>query len=146
MIEGSGSGSRAGSGSKPLTNGSGSGSRRPKHMWIRWIRQHWSTVISKWSEFLPLLFFFSLLRFCRVVVTAKLQLQLLLIFAIFCGNSTGPAVLFSLFASLFRSSLPHQLQAPKPPWLPLLRFAILRHTAPHVKGGGGGSFFSYADM
>jgi hypothetical protein len=36
MIEGSGSGSRAGSGSIPLT--SGSGSRRPKHMWIRWIR------------------------------------------------------------------------------------------------------------
>ncbi len=38
MIEGSGSGSRAGSGSIPLTNGSGSGSRRPKNMWIRWIR------------------------------------------------------------------------------------------------------------
>jgi hypothetical protein len=34
MIEGSGSG--AGSGSIPLT--SGSGSRRPKNMWIRWIR------------------------------------------------------------------------------------------------------------
>ncbi len=30
-----GSGSRAGSGSIPLTNGSGSGSRRPKNMWIR---------------------------------------------------------------------------------------------------------------
>ncbi len=27
-----------GSGSIPLTNGSGSGSRRPKNMWIRWIR------------------------------------------------------------------------------------------------------------
>ncbi len=40
MIEGSGSGSRAGSGSgsKPLASGSGSGSRRPKNMWIRWIR------------------------------------------------------------------------------------------------------------
>ena len=34
MIEGSGSGSRAGS--IPLTSGSGSG--RPKNMWIRWIR------------------------------------------------------------------------------------------------------------
>ena len=34
MIEGSGS--RAGSGSIPLTSGSGSG--RPKNMWIRWIR------------------------------------------------------------------------------------------------------------
>ncbi len=34
MIEGSGS--RAGSGSIPLT--SGSGSERPKNMWIRWIR------------------------------------------------------------------------------------------------------------
>ncbi len=32
MIEGSGSGSI------PLTSGSGSGSRRPKNMWIRWIR------------------------------------------------------------------------------------------------------------
>ncbi len=32
MIEGSRSGSI------PLTNGSGSGSRRPKNMWIRWIR------------------------------------------------------------------------------------------------------------
>ncbi len=32
MIEGSGSGSI------PLTNGSGSGFRRPKNMWIRWIR------------------------------------------------------------------------------------------------------------
>jgi hypothetical protein len=27
-----------GSGSIPLTDGSGSGSRRPKNMWIRWIR------------------------------------------------------------------------------------------------------------
>ena len=36
MIEGSGS--RAGSGSIPLTSWSGSGSRRPKNMWIRWIR------------------------------------------------------------------------------------------------------------
>jgi hypothetical protein len=36
MIEGSGSGSRAESGSKPLT--SGSGSWRPKNTWIRWIR------------------------------------------------------------------------------------------------------------
>ncbi len=34
MIEGSGSES----GSIHLTNGSRSGSRRPKHMWIRWIR------------------------------------------------------------------------------------------------------------
>ncbi len=34
MIEGAGSGS----GSIPLTNRSGSGSRRPKNMWIRWIR------------------------------------------------------------------------------------------------------------
>ncbi len=43
---------------------------------------------------------------CCVVVVAKFQLQPLLIFAIFfCGNSTGPAVLFSLFASSFRSSL-----------------------------------------
>jgi hypothetical protein len=32
MIEGSGSGSI------PLTSGPGSGSRRPKNMWIRWIR------------------------------------------------------------------------------------------------------------
>ncbi len=31
-----GSGSRAGSGSIPMTSGSGSG--RPKNMWIRWIR------------------------------------------------------------------------------------------------------------
>ncbi len=31
-------GSRSGSGSIPLTDGSGSGSRRPKNMWIRWIR------------------------------------------------------------------------------------------------------------
>jgi hypothetical protein len=36
MIEGSGSG--AGSISIPLTNGSGSRSRRPKNMWIRFIR------------------------------------------------------------------------------------------------------------
>ncbi len=28
----------SGSGSIPLTNGSGSGSRRPKNMWLRWIR------------------------------------------------------------------------------------------------------------
>ncbi len=34
VIEGSGSGSE----SIPLTDGSGSGSRRPKNMWIRWIR------------------------------------------------------------------------------------------------------------
>ncbi len=34
MIEGSGSGA----GSIPMTSGSGSGSRRPKNMWIRWIR------------------------------------------------------------------------------------------------------------
>ncbi len=34
MVEGS----RSGSGSIPLTNGTGSGSRRPKNMWIRWIR------------------------------------------------------------------------------------------------------------
>jgi hypothetical protein len=34
MIEGSGT--RAGSGSIPLSSGSGSG--RPKNMWIRWIR------------------------------------------------------------------------------------------------------------
>jgi hypothetical protein len=34
VMEGSG----PGSGSAPLTNGSGSGSRRPKNMWIRWIR------------------------------------------------------------------------------------------------------------
>ncbi len=38
MIEGSGSGSRAGSGSIPLISGSGYGSWRPKNMWIRWIR------------------------------------------------------------------------------------------------------------
>ncbi len=40
MIEGSGSGSRAGSGSGsiPLTSGYGSGFRRPKNVWIRWIR------------------------------------------------------------------------------------------------------------
>jgi hypothetical protein len=31
-------GPRSGSGSIQLTNGSGSGSRRPKNMWIRWIR------------------------------------------------------------------------------------------------------------
>ncbi len=36
VIEGSKSG--AGSGSIPLTDGSGCGSRRPKNMWIRWIR------------------------------------------------------------------------------------------------------------
>jgi hypothetical protein len=36
MIEGSGAGT--GSGSIPLTNGSVAGSRRPKNMWIRWIR------------------------------------------------------------------------------------------------------------
>jgi hypothetical protein len=36
MIEGSGS--RAGSGSIPLTSGSGSRSGRPKNTWIRWIR------------------------------------------------------------------------------------------------------------
>ncbi len=36
MIEGSGS--RAGSGSIPLTSGFGSGSGRPKNVWIRWIR------------------------------------------------------------------------------------------------------------
>jgi hypothetical protein len=36
MIEGFRSGSGAGSRSTPLT--SGSGSRRPKNMWIRWIR------------------------------------------------------------------------------------------------------------
>ncbi len=35
MIEGSRSGSRAGSGSIPLTSGSGSGTGRPKNMWIR---------------------------------------------------------------------------------------------------------------
>jgi hypothetical protein len=34
MIEGSGSES----GSIPLTNGSESGSRKPKNIWIRWIR------------------------------------------------------------------------------------------------------------
>jgi hypothetical protein len=40
MIEGSrsGSGSGSGSGSIPLTNGPVSGSRRPKNMWIWWIR------------------------------------------------------------------------------------------------------------
>ncbi len=38
MIEGSGSRAGYGSGSIPLTSGSGSGSRRPKNMWIRWIR------------------------------------------------------------------------------------------------------------
>jgi hypothetical protein len=38
MIEGSRSGAGAGAGSIRLTNGSGSGSRRPKTMWIRWIR------------------------------------------------------------------------------------------------------------
>ncbi len=38
MIEGSGSRAGSGSGSKPLTSGSGSRSRRPKNMWIRWIR------------------------------------------------------------------------------------------------------------
>jgi hypothetical protein len=39
-MDGSGSGSRAGSGYRSilLTNGSGSGSRRPKNIWIRWIR------------------------------------------------------------------------------------------------------------
>jgi hypothetical protein len=36
MIEGSGSGSRAGSGYMPLTSASGSG--RPKNVWIRWVR------------------------------------------------------------------------------------------------------------
>ncbi len=36
MIEGTVSGSRAGSGSIPLTSGSGSG--RPKNTWIQWIR------------------------------------------------------------------------------------------------------------
>ncbi len=38
IIEGSGSRAASGSGSIPLTNGSGSGSRRPKNVWIRWIR------------------------------------------------------------------------------------------------------------
>jgi hypothetical protein len=42
MIEGSGS--RAGSGSIPLTSGSGSG--RPKNMWIRWIRNAGKNVCS----------------------------------------------------------------------------------------------------
>jgi len=32
-----------GSGSKPLTNGSGSGFRRPKNMWIWWIRRRRDT-------------------------------------------------------------------------------------------------------
>jgi hypothetical protein len=38
MIEGSGTRAGSESGSIPLTNGSGSGSRRPKNMWIQWIR------------------------------------------------------------------------------------------------------------
>ena len=38
MIEGSWSGSRAGSGSGSIPLASGSGSWRPKNMWIRWIR------------------------------------------------------------------------------------------------------------
>ncbi len=59
MKEGSGAGSRAGSGSWsgsiPLTNGSGSGSRRPKNMWIRWIRirvriRNTGTKIVCWSD------------------------------------------------------------------------------------------------
>ncbi len=38
VIEGSRSGAGSGSESIPLTDESGSGSRRPKNMWIRWIR------------------------------------------------------------------------------------------------------------
>ncbi len=38
ILEGSGSGSREGSGSGSIPLTSGSGSRRPKNMWIRWIR------------------------------------------------------------------------------------------------------------
>jgi hypothetical protein len=38
MIEGSGSRAGSGSGSILLTSESGSGSRRPKNVWIRWIR------------------------------------------------------------------------------------------------------------
>jgi hypothetical protein len=38
-------GSESGSGSIPLTNGSGSGSRRPKNMWIRWIRIRNTVII-----------------------------------------------------------------------------------------------------
>jgi hypothetical protein len=40
MIEGSGSVSRAGTGSRsiPLTSGTGSRSGRPKNMWIWWIQ------------------------------------------------------------------------------------------------------------
>ncbi len=65
LIEGSGSGFRAGSGSIPLTSGSGSGSWRPKNTWIR-IRirirntgmhsnvflKSWWSVIVHFSQFL----------------------------------------------------------------------------------------------
>jgi hypothetical protein len=51
MIEVSGSGS----GSIPLTSGSGSGSRRPKNMWIRWIRIR----IRNTGDNILIVFFFS---------------------------------------------------------------------------------------
>jgi hypothetical protein len=38
-----------GSGSIPLTNGSGSGSRRPKNMWIRWIRIRNTGKKARWK-------------------------------------------------------------------------------------------------
>ncbi len=79
MIEGSGS--RAGSGSIPLTSGSVSGSGRPKNMWIRWIRIRirirntgYRVTGERYSMFLPVLSFslFSVipswyypLQFCR---------------------------------------------------------------------------------
>jgi hypothetical protein len=51
MIEGSGCGSKTGSGSGsiPLTNGSWSGSRRPKNLWIR-IRIRIRNIARKWSK------------------------------------------------------------------------------------------------
>jgi hypothetical protein len=49
MIEGYGSGSRAGSGSGSIPLANGSGSRRPKNTWIRWIRirirKPWDNVV-----------------------------------------------------------------------------------------------------
>jgi len=49
MIEGSGSGFI------PLTDGSGSGSKRPKNMWIRWIRiRNTGFLLASWSSMMKI--------------------------------------------------------------------------------------------